>query len=250
MSWYADPTAYFTSRGVEQTNNATEIWTILHGYYNWDDNAVAAVLGNISAESTFNPWLWEGQTVRNKNPGSLYYRDFDGGYGLIQWTPYPSTPHPNTQPYIDSPVAQLYLGYAPNFADNPGNVSDGQAQTHFIEYDMQVAGNWFPCSVSYYKPNFDAIGVDIYRFRNMSAAQFIAGSFPGGTLLDYYGAFMLNYLRPNNAAAANRFWNFYNECAYWLGYFGGIVPPQPSPQIPIEWMTHVLKKKKRGYMVK
>lgn len=248
MSWWADPTAYYTNRGTEQTDNATEIWAILRGYYGWAEDSVAAVLGNISAESTFNPWLWEGQTVRYKNPGYRYYRDFDGGYGLIQWTPYPPTPHPNTQPYIDSSVAQLYLGYAPNFADNPGNASDGQAQTYFIEYEIQAPGNWFPCSIGYYQNHFDAIGVDINQFRSMTVSQFINGTFPNGTLMDYYGAFMLNYLRPRNDVAANRFWNFYNETAYWLGYFGGVVPPQPTPVMPTTWMMYMLKKKKGGWL--
>ena len=247
MSWYADPTAYFSNRGIEQTANATEMWTILHTYVGWPDTSVAAVLGNVSAESTFNPWLWEGRVLRDKSSSSpAYYRDFNGGYGLIQWTPYPPTPHPNTQPYIDSVVAQQYPGYAPNFGDYAGSVQDGEAQTYFIEYDMNDPGNWFPCSVSYYKPAFDAIGVDIYQFRSMTAYEFVNGAVPNGGLMDYYGAFMLNYLRPNNNAAANRFWRFYNEAAYWLGYFGGVVPPTPVPSTPAEWVFYYLKRKKRG----
>lgn len=60
----------------EQQNNATIIWTLL-GRQGWSVNAVAALLGNMEAESTINPAIWE-----NLNSGNL-----DGGFGLVQWTP-------------------------------------------------------------------------------------------------------------------------------------------------------------------
>ena len=52
---------------------------ILHYFFRsagWTDNAIAAMLGNMHTESTINPGIWE-----NLEP-------FDGGYGLVQWTPY------------------------------------------------------------------------------------------------------------------------------------------------------------------
>lgn len=39
-------------------------------------NAIAAILGNMQAESGINPGAWED------------YTPFTGGYGLVQWTPY------------------------------------------------------------------------------------------------------------------------------------------------------------------
>lgn len=42
----------------------------------WSSNAICAILGNMEAESTINPGVWE-----NLDP-------YWGGYGLVQWTPY------------------------------------------------------------------------------------------------------------------------------------------------------------------
>ncbi len=43
----------------------------------WSRNAVCAMLGNISVESTVNPGLWEGRVEFRYNKG----------FGLTQWTP-------------------------------------------------------------------------------------------------------------------------------------------------------------------
>lgn len=56
--------------------NATYIATYLMSM-GWTQNAVAAILGNMQAESTLNPGRWQGGNVGNNS----------GGYGLVQWTP-------------------------------------------------------------------------------------------------------------------------------------------------------------------
>ena len=59
----------------EMQNNAD----IIHYFFRaagWTDNAIAAMLGNMQSESTINPGIWEGLVP------------YDGGYGLVQWTPY------------------------------------------------------------------------------------------------------------------------------------------------------------------
>lgn len=63
---------------AEMEGNAREI--IRYGRQeNWSKTAVAAILGNMQAESTINPGLWEfGQTPYTPT----------AGYGLVQWTPY------------------------------------------------------------------------------------------------------------------------------------------------------------------
>lgn len=43
----------------------------------WTDNAIAAILGNMVAESTLNPGIWQSHDIGN----------YSGGYGLVQWTP-------------------------------------------------------------------------------------------------------------------------------------------------------------------
>lgn len=60
---------------TQMENNALLIAQI--GYSKgWTKNAISAMLGNMQAESSINPGIWEGL-----NP-------FNGGYGLVQWTPY------------------------------------------------------------------------------------------------------------------------------------------------------------------
>lgn len=59
----------------EMENNAKIIWTYLSSQ-GWTLEAVAAMLGNMQSESTINPNIWEGLVV-----------DYEGGYGLTQWTP-------------------------------------------------------------------------------------------------------------------------------------------------------------------
>lgn len=44
--------------------------------YGFSVNAIAGILGNLEAESTINPGIWEG------------LQPYIGGYGLVQWTPY------------------------------------------------------------------------------------------------------------------------------------------------------------------
>lgn len=56
-------------------NNALIVRDVLQGEA-FTLNAIAAILGNMEAESTINPGIWEGLAP------------YSGGYGLVQWTPY------------------------------------------------------------------------------------------------------------------------------------------------------------------
>lgn len=60
----------------QQQQNAREIW----GYFQaqgWTLKAVSGMLGNMEVESYINPAQWEN--------GKPFYQ---GGFGLVQWTPY------------------------------------------------------------------------------------------------------------------------------------------------------------------
>ena len=57
--------------------NAGYIYNVLTTYFGWSVNSVAALLGNMQAESTINPGRWQSDDVENMS----------GGYGLVQWTP-------------------------------------------------------------------------------------------------------------------------------------------------------------------
>ena len=59
----------------EMENNARIVYSFFTGK-GWTINAIAAMLGNMQSESSINPGIWEG------------LKPFQGGYGLVQWTPY------------------------------------------------------------------------------------------------------------------------------------------------------------------
>lgn len=61
---------------AEMETNATYIYWYLSNR-GWTINAIAGLLGNMEAESTINPGIWE----------SLDEGDTAQGYGLVQWTP-------------------------------------------------------------------------------------------------------------------------------------------------------------------
>ena len=60
----------------EMEDNARYIWKYL-GVRGWSRNAVAGMLGNMQAESTINPGIWQGL---NEGVGPAY--------GLVQWDPF------------------------------------------------------------------------------------------------------------------------------------------------------------------
>lgn len=65
---------YLTREEMHQ--NAAYIWWYL-SQRGWTANAVAGMLGNMEVESSINPFIWQ-----NLDEGN-----FDGGFGLVQWTP-------------------------------------------------------------------------------------------------------------------------------------------------------------------
>lgn len=71
---YIDESAPLTQSQME--TNATYIYSFLTAQ-GWTINAIAAVLGNMNAESTLNPGRWQSDSVNWTA----------GGYGLVQWTP-------------------------------------------------------------------------------------------------------------------------------------------------------------------
>ena len=56
--------------------NATYVYSALN-MAGWTENAIAAILGNMQAESGINPGRWQSDDVGNES----------NGYGLVQWTP-------------------------------------------------------------------------------------------------------------------------------------------------------------------
>ena len=68
----------FTDYGVEQTQNAVNIYDYFRTQLGWNITSVCAMLGNIHAESGINPGLIE------EGGGTT---SAGAGRGLVQWTP-------------------------------------------------------------------------------------------------------------------------------------------------------------------
>lgn len=115
--WYAKPSGSYGINSDEAVNNMFEIYNLLHDEFT--DEAIAGILGNMGAESGYNPWRWQGDKYGAKR-----------GYGLVQFTP--------ASGYIDD-YGVGFIGYSPNLSvsgTTPGATpEDGKAQTYVIKHD-------------------------------------------------------------------------------------------------------------------
>ena len=173
-SWHAHTYGGYSRTSNEAFENAICTYRKLSSA-GWTLNAICAVYGNMEAESGYNPWRWESDSVPSY-PSTPSY-----GYGLPQFTP--------SGKYISSSYAQGYQGYAPNWSDHQGNANDGDAQLQFIdEHADYYSTSAYPLSYSEYK----------------------ASTASAGTLAK---AWLYNYERPadpasteNDRAAAAEYW--------------------------------------------
>lgn len=102
----------------QMTVNAQYIANYLIGQ-GWTKNAICGMLGNMQAESTINPGIWE-----NLDEGNL-----SGGFGLVQWTP-----------------ATNYL----DWADANGLArTDIESQIKRILYEVQNNLQWISSSMTF-----------------------------------------------------------------------------------------------------
>lgn len=85
-------------------------------YEGWTVNAIAAMLGNMQAESTINPGRWQGDNV-GSGPA----------YGIVQWDPWSK--------YVDWCTAQ-------GFSD-PSEMDNNLAR---IMYELKNGGQWYATS--------------------------------------------------------------------------------------------------------
>ena len=122
--WHAKNQLGYNRDSTEAIENAYMIYSILSSY-GWTLPAVCGFLGNVGFESAYNPWRWENDIVLAST--DTYNIDIatNHGYGLCQFTP--------AGKYISDPRAQIMTGYAPNFSDIPGALTDGSAQLWFID---------------------------------------------------------------------------------------------------------------------
>lgn len=139
--------AFLVAYGAAQTANAQYILNYLCSR-GWTKNAVCAMLGNMQTESSINPGIWEG----------LNYGNYNGGYGLVQWTP--------AYKYTDWAVARGY------------GIGDINGQLERIIWEKDNGVQWYATSAY-----------------NMSFSEFAKST---GNVYDLALAFLANYERPYN----------------------------------------------------
>lgn len=61
--WYAKAAGAYSRTSDEAIANAKEIYGILSGL-GWSLNAVCGMLGNMGAESGYNPFRWQSDNVQ------------------------------------------------------------------------------------------------------------------------------------------------------------------------------------------
>ena len=120
---------YYYGNEVTSSNPLTEAQMQANAIYiysylsplGWTVNAVAALLGNMQAESSINPGRWQNDRVGG-NPERH-------GYGLVQWTP--------------------YTKYTDWVRDTFGSSADPSTMDHNlarIDYEVQMGIQWGPTS--------------------------------------------------------------------------------------------------------
>lgn len=189
MAWISDDRYLSQS---EQENNAN----IIINYYRSigiDDNTIAAILGNMQAESTLSPGLNE--------------RGGGGGYGLVQWTP-----------KSDLINACNTLGLSP--------YTSGDVQIQVIIQEINGSPSvrqWYTSQAfieNYYNSGAtsDMIGITGNDFLHNTM---------GWTPDKLAVLFMAGYERPSYDPNINHYTNRQQYALNWFTYMGGVIPPTP-----------------------
>lgn len=189
MAWVSRDD-YLTQSEME--NNAT----IIINYYRscgLDDRTIAAILGNMQAESTLSPILTE--------------RGGGGGYGLVQWTP-----------QSDLTNACNTLGLSP--------YTSGDVQIQVIIQEIigqQSIRQWYTTQAfiqNYYNSGAtsDMIGITgndfLYNTMNWNPDKLAI-------------MFMAGYERPSYNPLINHYVNRKQYALNWYQFMGGVIPPIP-----------------------
>lgn len=141
MTWYAKNTGAYLMGSVEADSNAREMLNLLMNSYGWTFEACCGLFGNIDFEGGWNPWRWENDNILTYMQSQTTTK----GMGLIGWTPARKYLFNNAGTgstiYFPNYNQESYPGYAPNWSDRAGSVSDGNAQTMLIGEAMARNSN-------------------------------------------------------------------------------------------------------------
>ena len=192
MAWISED-RYLSQSEME--NNAN----IIINYYrslNINDNTIAAILGNMQAESTLSPVLTE--------------RGGGGGYGLVQWTPMSNLTDAcnilGLSPYTSGDVQIQVI--IKEILGTPSSIRQWYTSSGFIS--------------NYYNSGATSDMI------NITGQQFLDNSM-NWTPDKLAVLFMAGYERPSYDPNINHYQNRQQYALNWLSYMGGVVPPTPTP---------------------
>lgn len=209
MGWIAEDRYLNQS---EQENNAN----IIINYYRsigLNDSTIAAILGNMQAESTLSPVLTE--------------RGGGGGYGLVQWTP-----------------QSVLINHCSTLGLSPYTSGDVQIQVIIQEITgSSSVREWYTSSgfiSNYYisGATSDMVGI--------SGSDFLNNTMNWGP--DKLAVmFMAGYERPSYDPNINHYQNRMQNALNWFEYMGGIIPPTPTPGSEKNKFNFVLFNRRRRW---
>lgn len=156
----------------------------------WNNNAIAAVIGNIYCECSLNPGNWEGGT------GNIGTTSGSRGYGLVQWTSAWEDHFAWCMGLTGKTLEDLGLTDNATYRDEIANIffsdpSSIDAQLAHLVYDMEPRfsnRHWY-----HFK--------DYPGYEHVTRGSFIKGEDKNGNPLsigELAKAFMVNYLRPSS----------------------------------------------------
>lgn len=224
MPWHNQNTYGFVRTSTEAHDNAEMVYNILNSL-GWQKAAICAMLGNVEAESNYNPWRWQSEVILSSNDsriGVLCGSNTAHAYGMCQ-----SDPAAN---YIYRPQAQSAYGYGPNFSDSPGSPNDGSAQMVYLDwvcrqYTDGSCGGWNDHYLS---------SIPFATF----AAQADESVY---TIEQLTKIFHDGYERSSGWASTGS--TRQAAARYWWNYFQGYTPPTPpTPSGFPYWLLWYMKK--------
>lgn len=173
---------------AEQDNNAVKFYYTM-SRLGASYNAILGMLANIEHESTINPGIWENLDA------------FNGGYGLVQWTPYTK-----------------YSQWA-----GQGWRDNGQKECERIWYEAENNEQWFdnPVALQY--------GYTVVP--PVTLMQFMTSTENPKVLADYW---LLYYEHPDESYISGRIAQHQAKVDYYNQLLGGgsPIPPVPPPVPP------------------
>lgn len=209
MAWISED-RYLTQSEME--NNAN----IIINYYRSigiDDCTIAAILGNMQAESTLSP-------VLNERGGS--------GYGLVQWTP-----------------QSVLINHCGTLGLSPYTSGDVQIEVIIDEVLGTPASvkEWYttePFLRNYY---FDGVTQDMIGVTGSDFLHNTMNWSPAKLCI----LFMAGYERPAYVQTPDRSLRRQGYANNWYVYMGGVIPPTPTPSGKKKGYNFILFNRRRRY---